>query len=277
MPAPALDAFVSGLPADGSFSVWAAPLAGDVVVAHRADEQHYAASTMKVALVAAAYRASDDVTLDLDARVPIHDDFESAIGGQRFRMDRDEDSDQDTWARMGESVAIRWLAHRAIVRSGNLATNLVLEQVGLPAVDRTLAAIGTRRTVIARGIEDAPAREAGRHNLVTAGDLGSTLQAIASGRIASEASSRILLDTLLAQQVNDAIPAGLPAGTRVAHKSGWVTGVSHDAGIVFPDDAAPFVLAVCTTSELSEQDSLALIAAAAAASWEDRHTLGGAR
>jgi beta-lactamase class A len=189
-------------------------------------------------------------------------------------MDRSEDSDQEAWRRLGESVALRWLANRAIVRSGNLATNLLLERVGLEPVAESLAVVGATDSVVARGIEDAPAREAGRQNLVTAADLAVTLQVIANEKAASPESCREIVATLKAQQVNDAIPAGLPPGTLVAHKSGWVDGISHDAAIVYPVDAAPYCLVVCTTSSLTEQQGLDLIARVATASWADRRLLG---
>jgi beta-lactamase class A len=270
---PALASYVESLPDDGDLSLWVGPLEGPAVVAHCESHQHYAASTMKLALVIAAYRRADAGTLDLDERVTVHDDFESAVGGARFSMDRGEDSDDQTWRRAGQQVALRWLANRAIVRSGNLATNLLLEAVGLPAVAEALEVIGAKDSVVSRGIEDAPARDAGRHNLVTAADLARTLQLLAAHRVAAEESCREILATLAAQQVNDAIPAGLPPGTKVAHKSGWVQGVSHDAGIVYPADAPPYVVVMCTTSTLTEQQSLDLIAAAAAASWLDRRSL----
>lgn len=273
MTTPALTRYVESLPLAGTFSIWAGPMDGPAALSHRADEQHYAASTMKLALVMAAYRRVDAGTLDLDDAVTIHSDFESVTGQARFEMDRSDDSDEDVWSRIGTEVALRWLANRAIVRSSNLATNLVLEAVGLPAVAETLAVIGTTNTVIARGIEDAPAREIGIQNLVTAADLALTLRELAARRAASTRSCQEVLDTLAAQQINDAIPPGLPAGTKVAHKSGWVTDVSHDAGIIYPQDAAPYILAVCTTSQLTEEDSLTLIAGAAAASWADRHQM----
>lgn len=270
MTTPALSSYVENLPQDGAFSLWVGPLEGPATMQHNAGQQHYAASTMKLALVIAAYRMADAGTLDLDSAVTIHDDFESAIGGTRFSMDRTEDSDDQTWQRMGEPVALRWLANRAIVRSGNLATNLLLEAVGLQAVADTLGVLGAKSSTVARGIENAPAREAGHQNLVTAEDLAVTLQQVAGQRPASPASCREILATLAAQQVNDAIPAGVPPGTKVAHKSGWVEGISHDAGIVYPLDAPPYVLVMCTTSTLAEQESLDLIATAAAASWRDR-------
>lgn len=270
MSCPALTSAVASLPEHGLFSVWAGPLDGPASFEHNAAAQHYAASTMKLALVIAAYRQAERDRLDLDSTVVVHSDFDSVVAGARFEMDRSDDSDEQPWRRLGTPVALRWLANHAIVRSSNLATNLLLEQVGLDPVAETLAEIGTAGSIVARGIEDAPAREAGHHNLVTAADLARTLQALTAERIASPQSCREILDTLAAQQINDAIPQGLPVGTKVAHKSGWVTGVSHDAGIVYRGDCAPYVLVVCTTSTVSEDESLRLIADIAAASWADR-------
>lgn len=270
----ALTSYFESLPADGVFSLWVGPVDGPPVVAYDADRPHYAASTMKLALVIAAYRRADAGTLDLDERVRVHSEFASQIEGERFVMDRTEDSDDETWRRMGEQVALRWLANRAIVRSGNLATNLLLEAVGLPAVGEVLELVEAEHSVVARGIEDAPARDAGLENLVTATDLAVTLQQLAAHRVGFPDSCREILATLAAQQINDGIPAGLPRGTNVAHKSGWVSGISHDAAIVYPSDAPPYVLVVCTTSGLPEQESLDLIAGAAAASWQDRGALG---
>lgn len=271
--APHLDTYVDSLPSAGTFSVWAGPLDGSAAVQHAAEAPHYAASTMKLALVIAAYRRADAGLLDLDAQVVVHDDFASEVGNQRFTMDRAEDSDPETWRRVGSAVSIRWLALRAIVRSGNLATNLVLEAVGLEPVAQALCTVGATGSSVRRGIEDAAARDAGLDNIVTARDLAVTLQALAAGRVAAAETCREVLDVLAAQQINDAIPAGLPAGTKVAHKSGWVEGISHDAAIVFPPDTPPYVFVVCTSSGLDAQAGLDLIASAAAASWQDRRVL----
>lgn len=273
MTAPALTSYVESLPDSGTFSIWAGPVEGPATLAHDSDRPHYAASTMKLALVIAAYRLADSRTLDLDSMVTVHNSFASAVGGAGFQMDREEDSDPQTWQRMGTEVALRWLANRALVRSGNLATNLLLDVVGLEEVALTLADLGADSSSVTRGIEDAPARDAGRENLVTATDLARTLGALVTERAASPRACREILATLAAQQINDAIPAGLPPGTKVAHKSGWVTGISHDAGLVYPPDSSPYVLVVCTTSGLAEDESLALIAGAAEASWRDRKAL----
>jgi beta-lactamase class A len=252
--------------------LWCGPIAGSAWFTHDADAQHYAASTMKVALVLTAYRQADAGELDLDRTVRVHDGFESAASGAgHYTMSRADDSDPEPWRRIGEEVALRWLALRALVRSSNLATNLLLEVVGVPAVQQTLTALGATDSTFHRGIEDVAAREAGLQNLVTAADLAHTLQALAGASVASERSSREIVDMLAAQQLRDTIPAGLPPGTKVAHKSGFVDGVCHDAGIVYPLEREPFVFVMCTTSDLSGDEGEEVVAAGAAAAWAEVH------
>ncbi len=265
---------MSRLSQQGTFSVWLGPLQGQPVFECCADQQHYAASTIKLPLVIAAYRLAERHRIALDARVPVHNSFESAIDGLRFGLDPDEDSDPEVWRRMGTEVAVRWLCYRSIVRSSNLATNLVLEQVGTAEVADALTTAGATATCLTRGIEDYAAREAGLHNLVTAADLARLLQGLVQRIVASPDDCDEIVSVLAAQQINDAIPAGLPPGTLVAHKSGWVEGVSHDAGIICPEDSEPFILSICTTADLTEQQGLDLVADIAAAAWADRGVSG---
>lgn len=270
----ALEAFVARLPDDGSFSVWAGRVLGPPVVAFCGGVQHYAASTMKLALVMAAFRECEQNRLDLDSTVLVHNEFRSAADGSRFAMDADDDSDPEPWRRLGAAVTLRWLCYRSLVRSSNLATNLLLEATGFAPVSDVLATVGATKSCVTRGIEDAAARAAGLQNVVTASDLAATLRALATLTIAGAGSCREVLSVLAASQLNEAIPAGLPPATWVAHKSGWVDGVTHDAGLIRPPDAPPFVFVMCTTSDLSERDALELIAAGAAATWTDRRVLG---
>jgi beta-lactamase class A len=261
--------------APGTISVWCGPLDGPPAYARLADTTHYAASTMKVAVLAALYRADEAGALALDTPVPVHSDFASAApGAPRFNCTRDYDSDSEVWDRLGETVPLRWLARRMIVRSGNLATNLVLSYVGFPAVAEVWRLAGARHSVTGRGIMDQAAQEHGISNLVTAADLAALLGAIATGRLAGPDTCRAMLDVLLAQEHQDDLAAGLPPGTRIAHKSGWVHGIRHGAGVVFPANAPPYALAVCATTALASGQSrddpaCRLLARIAAASWAD--------
>ncbi|WP_328381839.1 class A beta-lactamase-related serine hydrolase [Micromonospora zamorensis] len=249
------------------------------------DAAHYAASTMKVAVLAALHRAADAGTLDLDAPVPVVNEFDSAQpGAPRFSCAQHYDNDDAVWDRLGGTASLRWLAERMIVRSSNLATNLVIGHVGLPAVAEVWARTGARTSVTGRGIEDFAAREAGITNTVTAADLAALLGAMATGAdtpglLASPAGCTAMLDVLIAQEHREDLAAGLPEGTRIAHKSGWVSGVRHGAGLVLPDDAPPYLITVCTTTDLAggddevEDDACRLLAHISAQVWAARHQL----
>jgi beta-lactamase class A len=273
----ALDAELAAVP--GTVSVWCGPLGGPPAYERLADATHYAASTMKVAVLAAVYRADEAGALDLDTPVTVSNDFASAApAAPRFGCSREYDSDAVVWDRLGETVPLRWLARRMIVRSSNLATDIVLSYVGLPAVGEVWRLAGARHSVTGRGIEDYAAREAGITNLVTAADLAALLSAIATRALAGPDACREMLDVLIAQEHREDLAAGLPPGTRVAHKGGWVHGVRHGAGVVFPGDTPPYAVVVCTTSGLAtgaERDDPAcrLVARVAAASWADRAEL----
>lgn len=262
----------------GTVSIWCGPPGSAPAFTVNADATHYAASTMKVAVLAAAYRLADAGLLDLDADVPVHDDFPSRSGAGTYRNNRDYDSDPEPWERLGATMPLRSLVKRMIVRSSNLATNLVLEQVWAAepdALDRVWKDVDAAGSTTPCGIEDDLAREAGIRNYVTAADLAGLLAAIRGGDLASAASSLAMMDTLLAQEVDHDIVRGLPAGTRVAHKNGWVTGVHHSAALIFPPDARPFTLVTCATADLDHDAGWALLARVASAAWEDRHALGG--
>ncbi|PWR12706.1 serine hydrolase [Micromonospora acroterricola] len=281
-----LDAHLDRVP--GTVSAYVGRLDAPPTWSRHADATHYAASTMKVAVLAALHRAAEAGTLELDAPVPVVNEFDSAQpGAPRFSCAPHYDNDDAVWDRVGGTASLRWLADRMIVRSSNLATNLVIGHVGLPAVAEVWSLAGARHSVTGRGIEDFAAREAGITNLVTARDLAAVLGALATGaaspgRLASPAGCTAMLDVLLAQEHREDLAAGLPDGTRIAHKNGWVRGVRHGAGVVLPDDAPPYLIAVCTTTDLAdggasgdevEDDACRLIAHVSAQVWAARHQL----
>ena len=249
--------------APGTVSAYVGPLDGPPAYTRLPDATHYGASTMKVAVLVALYRSG----LDLDAPVTVHNAHHSALaGGAVFGNDPIDDSDQLTWARIGGTASLRWLAERMIVRSGNLATNLCIEAVGLPAVAEVWRDAGARHSVTDRGIEDLAARDAGLENLVTAADLAALFGLVVR-------RDPELLPVLEAVEQREDLAAGLPPGTRLAHKSGWVTGVRHGAGVVFPADAPPYTVVVCTSTSLPDEAACRLVAGVSAAAWAARHDL----
>jgi beta-lactamase class A len=253
-------------------------LDGVPVFEHEAERAHYSASTMKLPVAMAMLRKVAAGELALDQPVTVHNDFESAAGG-RFGVDPDEDEAPATWERMGSPAPLSWLATEMITRSSNLATDLVLEQVGIAAAHAALAASTlpgspAPESKIQRGIDDSAAQRAGISNLMSPAGLAGVLVAVGKQE---GASGDYLRDLLAGNQWNGEIPAQLPNGTRVEHKNGWDTRIRHDGGIVRPADADPFVLVVCTTSDLPDAAAQKLIAAIALEAWNHRHNLEDVR
>jgi beta-lactamase class A len=147
-----------------------------------------------------------------------------------------------------------------IQRSSNLATNTLIALVGAPRVDSTAHALGAVHMHVLRGVEDSAAFARGLNNTLTARDLATLMQAIARDRAATPASCRAMREVLLGQEFNTEIPAGLPPGTRVAHKTGQITGILHDAAIVYPAGRGPYVLVVLTGGIPDEHVAERLIA-----------------
>jgi beta-lactamase class A len=233
-----------------------------------ADARHYSASIMKLPILVAARRLAERGLLDLDRPVRVHDDFESRNPGHRFSMDEEEDSDPETWAALGSDVPLGDLVHRMVTVSGNLATNVVLDEVGTEEVAAVLADAGcSERTTIVRGIEDYPARDAGIDNLITADDMARLVVALAEGRLAGPVATAECERTL--QAYRNGIPAGLPDGLVIGNKTGWISSVNHDVALVRAPGLPPVGLAVLVSAPGTEEEREAGIARVASAAWAE--------
>ena len=225
-----------------------------------ADDSFHAASTMKVPVMIELFRRIDAGTLSLDQRVRLENRFASIVDGSSYALSPGDDSDSSAYLRLDSLVTVRELIDRMITRSSNLATNALIELVGARQANETAHQLGARNIRVLRGVEDDKAFRAGLNNTTTARDLAVLLEAIETGRAASRASCDSMRAILLEQEFNDEIPAGLPPGVKVAHKTGWITGVLHDAALVYPPNARPYVLVVLTRDIPDEKVARALIA-----------------
>jgi len=225
-----------------------------------ADTAFHAASTMKIPVMIEVLRRAQLGAFSLDQGILLINQFKSLADGSPFSLDAKDDGDSSLYLRVGQRVPVREMLRLMIVRSSNLATNQLIELVGAAHVTAGANALGATRTHVLRGVEDQKAFDAGMINTITAGDLATLLVAIENGRVLSPESSALMRDILLAQEFNEKIPAGLPPGTRVAHKTGEITAVSHDAAIVYPAGRKPYVLVVLTRGIRDGKESATLIA-----------------
>ena len=230
---------------------------GDTVFVD-ADTSFHAASTMKVPVLIELFRAAERRELSLDDSLLLVNRFASIVDGSPYELSAGDDSDSLVYTWVGRRVPVRALAERMIVRSSNLATNALIALVGGERVTATMRTLGASRIMVRRGVEDGPAYAKGLNNTTTARDLATIMTAIETGQAASPASCRQMRDILLRQEWNDRIPTGLPPGTKVAHKTGEITAIFHDAAIVYPEGRAPYVLVILVGGVRDENTATAL-------------------
>jgi beta-lactamase class A len=222
--------------------------------------RYHAASTMKLPVLIELARRVDAGELTWEQTIPVRNSFRSLADGSQYSLDLGDDSDSTLYAQIGHDLAIERLARLMIVRSSNLATNVLLERLDPCRVNATAHALGADSIAVLRGVEDGKAYALGLNNTTTARDLALLLDGIARGRAASKAQTAKMLEFLLDQEFNDGIPAGLPPGVRVAHKTGWITATSHDAAIVYPPGRGPYVLVILTRGYEEPQQASRLMA-----------------
>jgi|KBSMisStandDraft_5_1062788.scaffolds.fasta_scaffold13499_4 beta-lactamase class A len=203
---------------------------------------YHAASTMKTPVLAEVFRQVKQKKISLDDSIVIHNNFKSIVDGSEYKLDSTDDSETELYRHLGEKRTVYQLIYQMIIVSSNLSTNMMIELVDAKNVSATMAAMGMPNLHVLRGVEDDKAYQQGLINTVTANDLMLLFEKIARGKAVSKKASEQMIKILLDQKFNDIIPAKLPAGVKVAHKTGWFTTVHHDSGIIFLPNGRKYVL-----------------------------------
>jgi beta-lactamase class A len=224
----------------------------------RADDVFHAASTMKVPVMIELFHQVREGKLKLDDPLPVKNEFHSLADSSIFTLDPADDSETDLYKAVGQTRTLSQLCELMITVSSNLATNLLVEKLGVENIRATVDALHADGMNVLRGVEDNKAYAKGMNNTTTARGLLILLEAIAKGQAVDPDAARQMAEILAQQKFNEGIPAGLPPGTRVAHKTGELTKVHHDAAIVFAP--RPFVLVILVRGLAESKDSAALMA-----------------
>jgi beta-lactamase class A len=224
----------------------------------RADESFHAASTMKIPVMIELFHQARVGKLKLDDPVTIKNEFHSLVDGSTYTLDPNDDSETELYKAAGQTRTLSQLCELMITISSNLATNLIIEKLGVENIRATVHSLRADGMNVLRGVEDGKAYEKGLNNTTTARGLLLLLEAIAKGQAVDADASRQMTEILERQTFKEAIPAGLPPGTRVAHKTGEITKIHHDAAIVY--GPRPFVLVVLVRGIADSKESAALIA-----------------
>lgn len=230
---------------------------GDVAVAmhdydssvrfsYQGERWFHAASTFKAAILFALFKAAESGAVRLDAPLAVRNRFLSVVDQSPYKIGGDRDGDSAVHKHIGRAMPIIDLARAMIVRSSNLATNLLLNFLTLEQIRGALAQAGVFGLEVRRGVEDIVAHQQGINNEATADGLLRLFRLFLNPDALNEEHRKQALDILLAQEFNSMIPARLPKEVKVAHKTGEISTYCHDAGIVFIPDRQPYALAIMT-------------------------------
>jgi beta-lactamase class A len=232
---------------------------GDTILINE-KEMFHAASTMKTPVMIEIFRQAAEGKIGLDDTLLVQNEFASIVDGSSYHLSPADDSDDEVYQKMGTHQTIRYLLFRMITRSSNLATNLLMKLADGKQVTTTMRSLGAPTIQVMRGVEDSKAYRHGLNNVTSAYDLMKIFEQIALGKAVSKDASQQMVNILLQQFYKDLIPAKLPEGTLVAHKTGWITGVHHDSGIIFLPGGGQLVLVLLSKKAIDESATKQMLA-----------------
>jgi beta-lactamase class A len=215
--------------------------------AYNGDMQQVSASLYKLWVLAELYRQVRAGNLSLsDAATVSGEDayYDSVLGGLRIAP--------------GSAITIQRAAELMIQLSDNTAAHLLVRILGPDNINRFMQQ---------NGLESSVLNWSGGDNLTTPNDVLRELEMIATSRMVDADASRDMVNIMLGQQINNRLPQGLPPDARIAHKTGDLGSLLHDAGIVY-GPGGPYVIVVMASELRSYSHDYAVTAEIAARTYE---------
>lgn len=238
----------------GYYSVVVELAGGEARFGNRTDAPVEAASLYKLAIMVELFTERQEGSLSFDEAIAILPAHLLEDNGEQFAV--------------GDSYPIATLLNVMITCSSNVAAAALLDRIGNERVNATMARLGLTNTAIrwmpggsANGIAiPSPSGANGEtvYNVTSAADMALLFRRLLAGEIVSAGASAEMLQLLAGQTINDRLPALLPRGAVVAHKTGNLPGLYHDVGVVYTP-AGPAVVAVLT-EETDEYEAVGFMA-----------------
>mgnify|MGYP002760903315 FL=1 len=223
-------------------------------------EMFHAASTMKTPVMIELFKQAASGRFSLDDSILVKNEFRSIVDSSFYKMDISEDSEGELYEKIGQKRTIRRLINDMITMSSNLATNILIEKVGAQNVTQTMRSYGADSIKVLRGVEDIKAYKKGLSNRTTALDESIIYERLGQGEAVNKVASKEMIEILKKQQFNDMIPTRLPDNVEVAHKTGWITGVHHDSGLVILPDGQKYVLVLLSKNAPNRENVISTFA-----------------
>lgn len=223
-------------------------------------ENFHAASTMKTPVMIEVFKQAKAKKFKLTDSILVKNEFRSIVDGSPFKLDISDDSADDMYRQIGKKMTIYDLTYQMIIVSSNLATNILIDLVDAKNANATMRQLGAQDIQVLRGVEDTKAFQKGLNNSVTAYDLMLIFEKIALKKVVNKKACDAMVRILLDQKFNEIIPAQLPNNVKVAHKTGSITGVQHDSGIVFFPDGRKYVLVLLSKKLTNPKEGVKALA-----------------
>ncbi|MEA3286600.1 MAG: serine hydrolase [Candidatus Marinimicrobia bacterium] len=216
------------------------------IMAYNAQTLFHAASTMKTPVMFQLFKMRDEGIIDLDQKILVNNSFSSIVDGSLFSLPIESAQDEILFPQLNHYLSYYELIEKMITHSSNLATNILMEYTGADSISKTLNALEASGVLVLRGVEDLKAYRIGLNNVTSAYGMMKVMEAVYRSDLVADSSQQEMIGILKRQEYNGMIPAGLPEDAVIAHKTGSITRIAHDAALVFPANAPPFVLVILT-------------------------------
>ena len=205
-------------------------------------ESFHAASTMKTPVMIEVFKQAKEGKFKVTDSILVKNEFKSIVDGSPYSMDIADDSGDGMYKMIGKKMTIYDLTYQMIIVSSNLATNILIDLVDAKNANESMRKLGAKDIKVLRGVEDQKAFDKGLSNTTTAYDLMLIFEKIAQNKVVDKQSCEEMRKILFNQKFNEIIPEKLPKTVKVAHKTGSITGVQHDSGIIYLPDGRRYIL-----------------------------------
>lgn len=242
-----LDALSAGF--SGAFALYAKNLGTGETIERRADETFPTASTIKVFVLLELMHRVQQGAFSLDQQVPIL--AAQQVGGSGVLKDLSA----------GLSMSLRDIAMLMVVLSDNTATNVLIDLLGLDAINSTIAGMGLQTTRLLNRVDfEKIGGDVSKFAVTTAREFGSALEQVANGTFVDRGACDTVLDIMQRQQYLDLLPRylpynpyardlGLAQDLRIANKTGFFMGVRCDTAVIAFGDVKLVVAALTKDSK----------------------------
>ncbi len=244
---------------EGAYAVAFKDLKTGKTLAINEKQNFHAASTMKTPVMIEVFKQAKAGKFSLRDSILLKNEFKSIVDGSPFSLNIADDSADSIYQKIGQKMTVYDLTYQMIIRSSNLATNVLIDLVGAKNVNATMRTFGANDIQILRGVEDTKAFNAGLNNTVTAYDLALIFEKMARHKTISKRASKDMIHILTDQVFHSLIPAKLPKNVVVAHKTGSITGVQNDSGIVYLPDGRKYVVVLLSKKLKDEKAGVAAL------------------